>query len=466
MRNKLKLSFIILSSIAICFVFIFAIFVASLQLSHMHYGTDKSHEYEISKRRLPYPFKAGLTICSDIDGTSSLFEFLTIQEFLNTKNITQMGLGLGLEIGNSFFPITAPGQFAFISDNTNDRIVITDLIKLGYIDVIHSFNEAKNRSQIRHITELLENNNCKIDVWVNHARALSDLGPQEWCLGDNLNSNHYHTDFSIDSLGYQFVWIGEVSSIVGQGRPLKLGSFFASLNIEHFPQSLYNNVFKEICKYFLSFVSTKYANRKHNDLIYPLRLDDGQYVFGFVRSNVSFGGIKGGATSDRLADILTPNILKGLIDSRGYMIVYTHFGQNSGYPYISERTQNALRLLESDYRKGNIYVTTTDRMLRYYANNKYLRWHSRIDENKKNIYIESVSDPVRGSFTPTIEDLRGITFYTDDPENTDIFIKNERINDILKNNIDHENRKSVMIPLKPLPKIDAKMIEYKSKGYF
>lgn len=466
MRNKLKLSFVILSSIAICFVFICTIFVASLQLSHMHYGTDKSLEHEISKRRLPFPFKAGLAICSDIDATTSLAEFLTIQEFLNTKNYTVMGVGLGLEVGNSFFPIRTPGQFAFISDNTYDRIVITDLIKLGYIDFIHSFHKAKNRSQIRHITGLLENNNCKIDVWVNHARALSDLGPQDWCLGDNINSNQYHTDFSIDSLGYQFVWIDEVSSIVGQGRPLKLRSFFASLNIEHLPQSLYNNIFKEICKYFLSFVGTKYANRKHNDLIYPLRLDDGQYVFGFVRSNVFFGGIKGGARSDRLADILTPNILKELIDSEGYMIVYTHFGQNSGYPYISKRTQNALRLLEEEYRKRNIYVTTSARMLRYYANNKHLKWHSKINVNKINIYIESISDPVRGIFTPTIEDLQGITFYTDDPENTNIFIENERINDIIKNDNDHTNHKSVMIPLKPLPKIDAKINEYRKKGFF
>lgn len=310
MWSKSKLSLITLSFIAICFVFICTFFLASLKLSHRNYDSEKILTHSISKRRLPYPFKAALAISSDIDSTASLTEFLTIQEFLNTKNHTVMGVGLGLEIGNSFFPITSPGRFAFISDNPFDRIVITDLIRLGYIDFIHTFDKAQNRSEIRHITSILEGANCKVYVWVNHARALSALGSQNWCLGDNITSDHYHTDFSIDSLGYQFVWLDEVSSIVGQGRPLKLRSFFASLNTEHFPQSLYNNVLKEISKYLLSFVNSKYSRRKYNDLIYPLRLDDGQVLFGFVRSNVFYGGIRRGSNSDGLADILTQDIIE------------------------------------------------------------------------------------------------------------------------------------------------------------
>ena len=42
-------------------------------------------EGEIGLRKFPYPYKAALSICSDIDGTSTVEEFLEIQEFLNTK---------------------------------------------------------------------------------------------------------------------------------------------------------------------------------------------------------------------------------------------------------------------------------------------------------------------------------------------------------------------------------------------
>ena len=93
---------------------------------------------------------------------------------------------------------------------------------------------------------MLSKNNCKLDVWVNHAKAPSDLGPCKWCLGDNPDSSIYHSDISKKKLGYIFVWMGDVSSILGQGRPLTLTSFFDAFDKSHPFQSLINNVLKEI----------------------------------------------------------------------------------------------------------------------------------------------------------------------------------------------------------------------------
>ena len=465
MSNKLKLILRSVSLIVALFLLIFLILVFTLRFSHKHYVETHRSEHPITKRRLPYPFRSALTICSDIDATDSLEEFLTIQNFLNTKNTTDMGVGIGLEIGNSFYPFGPKGRFGLISNNPADKEVIIDLIELGYIDFIHSFNYG-NRSQIQEVTNILSHSGCKLDVWVNHARATTDLGHHQWCLGDDINSNHYHTDFSIPTLGYTYVCTGDVSSIVGQGVSLRLRSFFAAVDREHLVSSMYRNVFKEICKYLLSFVCEKYSNRKHNDLIYVFRLDDGQFVFGFVRSNVSYRGIAVGDTSAGLADILREDIFNELNENGGYMIIYTHLGLNNGYPYISKATQKGLRLLEREYRKGNTYVTTTARLLKYYVNNKYLIWHSSINGTDRNIYINRISDPVRGSFVPRIDDLRGITFYTDDPINTHIFIRDKKITEIVRNKNDYTSRKSIMIPLKALPRLDDKMREYKEKGYF
>ena len=64
-------------------------------------------------RHLPYPYRAALTICSDIDDTQNTADFLEIQRFLNTKQQTSMGEGLGLEIGNSFYFYDDDGYFSF-----------------------------------------------------------------------------------------------------------------------------------------------------------------------------------------------------------------------------------------------------------------------------------------------------------------------------------------------------------------
>lgn len=126
-------------------------------------------------------------------------------------------------------------------------------------------------------------------------------------------------------------------------------------------------------------------------------------------------------------------------------------------------TQKALKLLERKYTKGNIYVTTTKKLLEYYVNNKYLIWHSSKEQNKFNICITSISDPLRGIFVPTIEDSRGITFYTDDPANTRVLLQNNEIKEMVINENDYTNRKSIMIPLKPLPRLYEKMREYKKR---
>ena len=420
----------------------------------------------ITKRRLPYPYKAALTICNDIDSTNTLEQFLAIQEFLNTKNKTIMGEGLGLEIGNSFYPIrNKHGAFALMSQNPSDKEVIIDLIKLGYIDSIHSFNAAENREKIHDIVNFLHENKCKLEVWVNHSIVSSNIGPLKSDLGDKIDSEHYHTDISIKKLGYKFVWMYEVSNIIGQGRPLHLRSFFSSLDRRHFFQSLYNNVLKEICKYILAFVHWKYADRKYNDLIYPVQLSDGQWIFKFIRSDAFYGGIGPGANSEGLSSVLREDILNELKKSEGYMIVYTHLGKHNNFPYISKDTQKALRSLEREYRTGNIYVTTTGKLLNYYVNSQYLKWNVEKKKEKTYIKIEEINDPVRGSFIPSIDDLRGITFYTNDPESTHIFIQDKEISEMVINGLDFTGRKSVMIPLKPLPSLEYKINEYKKKGY-
>ncbi|MFH2049352.1 MAG: hypothetical protein ABIJ12_07890, partial [bacterium] len=57
----------------------------------------------VELRKFPYPYRAALTICSDIDQTATIDEFLTVQRYLDDTVETPFGKGLGLEIGNSYW---------------------------------------------------------------------------------------------------------------------------------------------------------------------------------------------------------------------------------------------------------------------------------------------------------------------------------------------------------------------------
>ena len=50
-------------------------------------------EGEIGKRKFPYPYKAALTIASDIDGTENIEELLELQEFPQHQECHRNGRG-------------------------------------------------------------------------------------------------------------------------------------------------------------------------------------------------------------------------------------------------------------------------------------------------------------------------------------------------------------------------------------
>lgn len=451
--------------IAGCIIVPFVGFVASLSLSSSHYqGLDKIDD-GVQLRSLPYPFKAAYTISSDIDGTGSLEEFLTIQEYLNTRNTTRFGPGLGLEIGNSFFPISSQSP-AFDSENEGEREVITDLIRYGYIDSIHSFNSATERNEMLRLSRLLEDCDCQIPVWINHTIVSNNLGAGSTSYGDNPKSSFYHADFSKKILKYDFVWEGAVSGIIGQGRPLDLMSFFEVVDRDNIIQTGYQNFSKEVAKYLFSYTGGKYSSRSNNELVFPGTLDDGQKVFYFVRSSITPKDLGRAANSVGLADSLRESVLDKLVQRNGFTIIYTHLGKNSELEYIADETRDGLERLAKRHQKGDIYVTTAARLLRYYVNRRYLHWHVESDRGYKLIYIDRISDPVRGDFLPTIDDLAGVTFYVNDSVHSQIIFKGEAVDSVIRNGPDHTGRSSIMIPISPLPVIDEKMLEYKEKGYF
>ncbi len=444
-----KTLYILLLSFAVVILAFASIYLINIYNIDRSYYQAYNAEGKVALRKFPYPYKAAMTICSDIDGTTTKEEFLEIQKFLNTKEETSMGEGVGLEIGNSFMMYAPPTcAFSYFSGNPGNAQIIKKFIKAGYIDFLHSYGEKDDftrKDAIKAIEEL-NNNQYKVDIWVDHARTPDNLGDDTtFGSGDHPDSTAYHSDLTL-AYGIKFVWLGRITTVIGQSVPITLKTFSSVYDSRHPVQSLIN-MGKEFAKNVLAvFGNKKYAMHKNYDLIRIAKLDDGQKAYEFLRFDNYWKGIATGATSKRLAYVISQQTLERLKKVGGYMVVYTHLGKNSDCSQvIAKETQIALRDLASEYERGNIYVTTTSNLLNYYVNHKYLNWSYETKGDEIIITISSVEDPVFGSFVPTIQHLQDITFYVPDKDKTRIYINDKEIVNIQRNPPDYIKRESVTI---------------------
>ena len=447
--RKIIYLFITISFVSVA-VF-FGIYFKKIYSINQEYYEKYNTDSPVALRKFPYPFKAAMAINSDIDNTETVEEFIEIQKFLNTRKMTSMGEGIGLEIGNSFFFYEPPtGAISYFFGGPEVAKAIVPLIRAGYIDTIHSFGKKLDFSRKDAIDALreLNNNNCKVDIWVDHSRTSDNFGDDVTMgFGDHPGLKEYHSDLMI-AYGIKFAWIGRVTMITGQSVPVTFRTFTSIFDAEHSINSILN-ITKEFTKNVLGvFGNKKYAMHKKNDLVKITELDDGQKVYEFMRFDNYWQGVATGADSKGLAYVISRKTLDRLKDVGGYMIVYTHLGRNSDCSqYVCKKTQSALRNLAEEYEAGNIYVTTTSKLLNYYVNHKYLNWSYELNNGELNIHIYNVKDPIFGTFIPTAKDLQGITFYVPDKNISRIFIDEKEIIDIQRNSLDYTGRESVTIPL-------------------
>ncbi|NMM63978.1 hypothetical protein HBE96_15100 [Clostridium sp. P21] len=362
-------------------------------------------------RKFPYPFSSMLSICSDIDDTT-LDEFQTYHKFLNTKEKTPYGEGLGLDIGDSLWMYMADNTTSTVDTHGNgvENIMtfftgtsktekhnaneIIHFVDSGWIDCIHAFGDFStknekgtlfNRSLAKNAWNALNSINFKPTVWINHGNksnkqnfgAHGTSSFMNYQQGDNPNSSYYHTDLTMQD-GVKYIWNSLSDTSFGHAYPL-----------------------------------------------YELSLRDGQKVWGFYRytNNLVNGKMDWTWTPEHIHRQLTKGNLDSIVSNKQYSIVAQHFGVNTEYLFKPENIQS-LRLLKEYETNGKILVAKTSRLLNYANIHKYLMYNKVTEDGKTYINISSVDDPIFGKSTPTIDNIRGITFYCDDPENT-VFLLNK-----------------------------------------
>lgn len=408
----------------------------------------------IKLRPFPFPYKAGLSICSDID-TCDRTSFLKIHRYLN--------LELGLPVSDSFFGVGRdPGQMAYFLEDgktlSQDAPLIRQAIEDRLIDSIHSwgdFNESPPepyflKNLAKNLTHALDAEGLKIKIWINHGDSCNyqnfivRLQPDNY-KGDDPNSPFYTADL-LNDIGVRYYWWSELVEWPLSG---KWSNYSPCL----WPR-LGTNFLKNMYKTFI--MKEKFRTRTSEqltDLMLPFTLRDKQKIMAFTRFCFPSEN-KTAATRYTLHQALDIKHLQNLIEHHGFMIAYTHLALpqlwNENRLFFPLSDQKALLELAKSYHSGNIWVTPTLNLLNFYMARNFLVWETQVQGENNIIQIKYIDDPCRGKIIPSPDELAGICFYCPEPEKTFIYLNEKQLN-VKINKADHTGQLSIGLDPAPAP---------------
>lgn len=393
-------------------------------------------------RNLPFPFLGAVSISSDVEYMS--FEFFEVlMKFLNTRDSTPLGDGLGLEVTSSMFFYSVDSKtFSYFMGESHDgpmapyALRINEYLSSGWIDTNHSFGDffksnKFTRDHANRSFNVLKNLNVSLQVFTNHGGNTSNLGKHHYqYTGDQIGTVAYHSDL-LKKNGVSYVWLDSGPFIIEAQSLLGAPKYYL--------------------KQLVRRVDNQYL-RGSNRLFKKVTLRDGGQFTGFVRLR---------STGRFAPDFSSLSYQLNLINwdrmykAKGVIILYQHLGvltQNSSQCQAAT-VEDILRrkdvfmapfyFLQNETRKGKLWVAGTARLLSY------------VD------MIESVKlnyDEVRNQYTarhhskalvdPQIL-FQGLTFYIDPNKPVELYGNGKKLN-IEYNGPDETRRYSVSVPLQPL----------------
>ncbi len=400
----------------------------------------------VELRPYPYPFRALLAICSDLDETPDARVYREIMCFLNTPGETFMGPGAGLEVGNTMYFDMERGNFAYWNTDDRGRAMIRTLIHSGHIDCLHSYGDlATTRAHAGRALEELDRWDCRLEVWIDHAVAPTNFGADIMQgHGDEPGHPAYHADLTA-GFGVRYVWRGRVTSVIGQEAPPSLGGIFDRTH----PVSSLWTVAKEAAKHALARQGhQKYAMHADNRVLRRSMLRDGTPVYEFLRCNPHWGGVSSCDTGRGIGRVLTARFLDRLVERGGVCVLYTHLGKicHPEQPF-DDVAIAAFHRLADRMRAGHIGVLTTRRLLRYLAVRDRIDIAMRREGGSRVVTLRSNVPEDRLHPRLTRDDLGGLTFYTSGGRPDRVELDDTPVVNVRVNPPDHTGRPSMTIPL-------------------
>jgi len=439
-------------AIAVGFVFLFALSGPDNYVSRR----DNSGQ-RVALRDFPYPYRAMVALVNDCDNTT-LRAFERYHRFLNTREQTIYGTGLGLDISDSFFMYTTAADYKRVMTyflgtdpyTLKDARVIERYIRCGWIDTLHTYGDFSTTHQT--IAGIYANgaveNNASNEGDAAGENAISVGAPS--LFSRELASGAY-ASLSPDGI-FPTIWTdhgneGNIQNFgsygPGASSEYKRGDAPSSKNYYHTDITLTGGV-----KYVWD---AKYSDRFGAGFPFVAKtLRDGQKLWSFNRYT---GADRDGASPewypDKLRFLLTEARLSALVEKRQYGLFAQHLGYYGEEYKLDAEDVAALRLLaEFQHERNEILVAGTVRLFEYATARAFVGYATAVTEDSYlNIDITAVEDPLFPDITPSLDRLRGLTFYCDDSDHARISIRGAQIGeeDIVRNPADETGRPSISI---------------------
>ena len=385
-------------------------------------------------RKFPYPYRSMLAICSDLDETQDWPTYREISRYLNTSGETAIGPGVGLEVGNTLYFDMPAGELSYWNATDHEREQMRALIRSGHIDCFHSFgDDALQRMHAERALDDLEAHSCRMEVWVDHATAATNFGPDIMQgHGDEVGHSAYHADRTF-AHGVRYVWLGRVTSVIGQDvryNPLTV------FDMGHAAASL-RTMAKDVVKHVLSAYPTgKYSMHSGNRLTREVTLRSGHTATEFMRCNPHPGGVSVGDNAPGIAEALSDRNLDALVRRQGVSIIYTHLGKKLVPDTLfNDATRRAFERLAGYSSANAILVTSTRRLLGYHDALRQIDY--RIERHGGSASLDLQLPP----------DLSadGITLYWEE-EPPAVSLNGRPCRQVRMNSADETGRRSVSVP--------------------
>jgi hypothetical protein len=366
---------------------------------------------KVAMRDFPWPFRSMLAICSDIDDESPE-HFAALHRFLNTREMTPLGRGLGLDVTDSFwFYAPAPeggdparGQMSFFAGldwkkRSPFARRILDYIRGGWIDTLHTYGNFSNipaghadrftRAHAEHALAVLRGEGIAMRVWSNHGDGnnIQNVERDDDMVGDIPTHPARHSDL-MTRCGIRFIWSTEMSGDFRRDKVLTLAQLRDGQKIWKFSRQ---------------------------DLVYRDDAEELQARFGAIAQNTGRGPMAVVWHPALLHIQLSSENLANLISAGGYAIVGQHLGYRGPFASPGEllppQAAEALHRLKALQDAGGVLVAGTARLLEYAATREGLRYETATDAAGTTVIdITGVDDPVGEGRGLEIDRLRGITF--------------------------------------------------------
>lgn len=365
----------------------------------------------VSLRAFPWPYRAMLAICNDIDDETPA-HFAALHQFLNTREMTPVGRGLGLDIADSFwFYAPRPAEadpaeaqlavFAGLDWRRRSPYAdkLLEYIRCGWIDTLHSYGNFSriapnrpdrfSRAHAEQALALLREEGIPVSVWSNHGDScnIQNIEKDDDMPGDVPAHPAYHADL-LTPAGVRFIWSTQMSEEFRRERVLTLGQLRDGQKIWKFSRQ---------------------------DIAYREDAEQLKAQFGAVTRDTTKGPMAVVWHPALLHVQLSTESLAELVARGGYAIIGQHLGYRGPGAAPDEvlppKAVEALYRLKALQDAGGILVARTARLLEYAAVREGLRYvTATTGEGVTVIDITGIDDPVGGARLLDTERLRGITF--------------------------------------------------------